>query len=998
MLLLDLCFIQCFVYLFLPVIYFLVTAIPVLAMAFGVAMFAPVCLIENDGFGKLSVKKQAKDILDRIIEPVVVVSVVGPHRTGKSYLVNLLAGLQTGFSLGYTIESETKGIWMWCIPHPTKKGHTLVLLDTEGLGDVQEKEKNDKWIFCLAVLLSSVLVYNSLGVIDDEAVEKLHYVTELPENIRVKAEGDEDESAEFMHVFPSFVWAVQDFDLEFEIEDEWMTSDEYLESALKLKKGHSLGTQRYNLPRRCLCEFFAQKKCFLFPRPAYRKYMRRLEDLSDETLDSRFLHQAHTFCSYIYDNAQPKTVRGHTITGTALGNLAEIYVEAISSGNVICLENAVVSLAKIQNVRAVDQARQIYKEEMLRMAQPPLDPDQLSRIHTLAEEKAIKVFINMSFSDKDQIYQKELMEKIHHEYQHMCLQNHQAFLMQCRKVLEYSFYPLELKISDGSYLRPGGYRQYRALLNQLISDYRARTESQIKHEEALWMFLQGKEDVGNQILQADESLSAAEQEKEVQILKNEILQQHQRGLEEQKHLEEQIIQQMKRNQEKIRRDDDQALKAKHKHEEASWMIWKGNKDVGNKIVQADESLSAVEQEKEGKSLGSPPRAESSTGQPTSESAEEFTPELIQTVDEDKHKNTYRFVSPHAGQFQCSLTSLVFVMDGEGEVLYRVVSWDPRLLDGLGQIQPVGPLYDIDCFNGSISRLHLPHCEIFSEGDNMDGLAVAHFTAGNIEIIQPIKVTETHVMIDIRDLSLFGLLWMKIFSPPISGQVLLFLRTLPVEEREKILNVHLLPGNIPVPEVQLCHRDKKYIETTSKCQLFFEREYSLCCQPENFQVQPTSEIFDHSNFGPNYHPTFEVFLGVHVREVGLAILDKAENGREVWSRQRILLTAPSQGVEPPEHRMISGSEFVDALRGKLIQRVSSVMAIADSLRSKHMITDELYSELHNADTNQRKMRCLFMALDSGGASVKAEFYRLLKKNEPHLVEELESGHSKSFRRQ
>ncbi len=69
--------------------------------------------------------------------------------------------------------------------------------------------------------------------------------------------------------------------------------------------------------------------------------------------------------------------------------------------------------------------------------------------------------------------------------------------------------------------------------------------------------------------------------------------------------------------------------------------------------------------------------------------------------------------PHAGQFRCSLTSLVFVMEGEGEVQYRVVSWDPRLLVGYDQMKPAGPLYNIDCFNGTISGLHLPHCEIFS---------------------------------------------------------------------------------------------------------------------------------------------------------------------------------------------------------------------------------------------------------------------------------------------
>jgi len=65
-------------------------------MAFGVS--APVCLIENDENGKLCVRKQAKDILDGIKDPVVVVSVVGLYRTGKSYLMNRLAGQQSGES------------------------------------------------------------------------------------------------------------------------------------------------------------------------------------------------------------------------------------------------------------------------------------------------------------------------------------------------------------------------------------------------------------------------------------------------------------------------------------------------------------------------------------------------------------------------------------------------------------------------------------------------------------------------------------------------------------------------------------------------------------------------------------------------------------------------------------------------------------------------------------------------------------------------------------
>ncbi|KAL0201367.1 hypothetical protein M9458_004554, partial [Cirrhinus mrigala] len=88
-----------------------------------------------------------------------------------------------------------------------------------------------------------------------------------------------------------------------------------------------------------------------------------------------------------------------------------------------------------------------------------------------------------------------------------------------------------------------------------------------------------------------------------------------------------------------------------------------------------------------------------------------------------------------------------------------------------------------------------------------------------------------------------------------------------------------------------------------------------------------------------------------------------------------------------------SEFVDKHREQLIQRVSSVMAIADCLKRKNMISSEMYSKVHAAEPRQEKMRLLFNVLDSGGAAVKSEFYRLLKENEPHLVYDLESGLSR-----
>ncbi|GCB84277.1 hypothetical protein scyTo_0024981 [Scyliorhinus torazame] len=69
---------------------------------------------------------------------------------------------------------------MMCVPHPLNRNHCLILLDTEGLGDVEKgDEKNDSWIFALAVLLSSMLVYNSMGTIDQYAVAKLQYPLQI---------------------------------------------------------------------------------------------------------------------------------------------------------------------------------------------------------------------------------------------------------------------------------------------------------------------------------------------------------------------------------------------------------------------------------------------------------------------------------------------------------------------------------------------------------------------------------------------------------------------------------------------------------------------------------------------------------------------------------------------------------------------------------------------------------------------------------------------------
>ncbi|XP_076835818.1 NACHT, LRR and PYD domains-containing protein 3-like isoform X2 [Brachyhypopomus gauderio] len=261
--------------------------------------------------------------------------------------------------------------------------------------------------------------------------------------------------------------------------------------------------------------------------------------------------------------------------------------------------------------------------------------------------------------------------------------------------------------------------------------------------------------------------------------------------------------------------------------------------------------------------------------------EVFIPEKTEKGSEVKNSNSYRFMVPHAGLFQCKLTNLVFKMEGKGEVMYRLVSWDIHLLDGLSHMQPIGPLYDIDSISGSISQLHLPHCEIMHE-ERKDQMAVAHFTGDNVEVIQPLQVTNTHVIIDVRGLSLFGSLLNRIFgSSPINGQVLLFYKE--ITDTYTKLHIHLLPWNVPVDEVMNRQINFRNIPTSSKCQLIPGRKYRPFCK---HTFQPEDETFDR-DYGPNYHPTFEVFLDAKVKEITIGLLD--EEGKQVWAPRLVLLT-------------------------------------------------------------------------------------------------------------
>ena len=75
------------------------------------------------------------------------------------------------------------------------------------------------------MLLSSTFIYNSMGSIDESAIQALSLVVNLTKHIHLRSKenggDDEDVAAEdYQPYFPQFYWAVRDFALQLVDQDD----------------------------------------------------------------------------------------------------------------------------------------------------------------------------------------------------------------------------------------------------------------------------------------------------------------------------------------------------------------------------------------------------------------------------------------------------------------------------------------------------------------------------------------------------------------------------------------------------------------------------------------------------------------------------------------------------------------------------------------------------------------------------------------------------------
>ncbi|CAN6272465.1 unnamed protein product [Urochloa humidicola] len=355
----------------------------------------PLRLVYCDERGRFRMDPEAVAALQLVKGPVGVVSVCGRARQGKSFILNQLLGRSSGFQVASTHRPCTKGLWMWSAPikRTALDGteYSLLLLDSEGIDAYDQTGTYSIQIFSLAVLLSSMFIYNQMGGIDEAALDRLSLVTEMTKHIRVRANGGRSTAAELGQFSPIFTWLLRDFYLDLVENERKITPRDYLEIALRPLEGRGKDISSKNEIRESIRSLFPDRECFTLVRPLNNENeLQRLDQIPLEKLRPEFQAGLDELTKFIFERTRPKQVAGTIMTGPVLAGVTQSFLDALNNGAVPTISSSWQSVEEAECRRAYDSAAEIYMSSFgnSRLA----EEDALRDAHEAALRKALDAY------------------------------------------------------------------------------------------------------------------------------------------------------------------------------------------------------------------------------------------------------------------------------------------------------------------------------------------------------------------------------------------------------------------------------------------------------------------------------------------------------------------------------------------------------------------------------------------------------------------------------
>ncbi|KAJ8513040.1 hypothetical protein OPV22_003474 [Ensete ventricosum] len=335
---------------------------------------------------KLRLAREGIDAIKNITTPIAVVAVIGPYRSGKSFLLNQLLSLSCneGFEVGHMRDAKTKGLWVWGTPVELVIDGSIVsvlYVDTEGFENVGNSDAYDDRIFALATLISSVLIYNIPETVREADISRLSFAVEIADEFYARMKGKE------VAFKPAkLLWLIQRDFL------EGCSVQEMVDEALRPVPNESgdENINKVNNIRKSLAIMANDISAFGLPQPHLQRI--RLCDIKDSELDPLYVQKREQFKQLVESIIRPKIVQGNPLNGKEFVAFLEQTLDALNEGEI----PSIGSIVEVFNKEILERCLKLYSKEMSSL-QLPVPGDKLLLAHEVSKAKANNLFDQQYF-------------------------------------------------------------------------------------------------------------------------------------------------------------------------------------------------------------------------------------------------------------------------------------------------------------------------------------------------------------------------------------------------------------------------------------------------------------------------------------------------------------------------------------------------------------------------------------------------------------------------
>ncbi|QHO23109.1 Guanylate-binding protein [Arachis hypogaea] len=382
--------------------------------SFGILNFhQPFPIVEPDPtHTKLRISSEGLESIKRITNPIASVAVIGPYRSGKSFLLNQLLSLSCyeGFGVGHMRDTKTKGIWVWGTPIELDIDGvrtSVFYLDTEGFESLGKSNVYDDRIFALATIMSSVLIYNLPETIREADISRLSFAVELAEEFygRVKGRDVAFQPAKLL----------------------WLIQRDFLQGK-SVQEMVNEALWHVNQIRDSLAIMGDNSTAFSLPQPHLDRI--KLCDMKDAELDQSYVERRKQLKELVASIIRPKIIQGKTLNGTEFVSFMDQMLEALNKGEI----PSTGSLVEVFNKGVLEKCLKLYGEKMATL-NLPLPEESLEEAHDKSKGEVIKVFEKQCFGRRHAKKSfRQLDAEVEKVYKNIILQNEYLSSKSCEAV------------------------------------------------------------------------------------------------------------------------------------------------------------------------------------------------------------------------------------------------------------------------------------------------------------------------------------------------------------------------------------------------------------------------------------------------------------------------------------------------------------------------------------------------------------------------------------